>query len=477
MENFPSWLTKQMIKGVRKFNLDAYLLALEGWRRGLTLTWYYDMPKEAALELVGFNPIAKSFSLASREKKHFFYRSRGDMVSNQAVKVAGDKQLTKQFLNERNILTPQGRGFSREHSLEDILEYIKGLEFPIVIKPSLGSLGNGVFTNIYTYEEAKRAVDTIRNELDYEDILVEEHIEGKEYRVYKVGEEVVACTLKKKPHIIGNGIDSIQTLIEEKNRYRKENPHLSQKLIKIDDNLISFLKKKSQSLDTVLKDGEFCLLGEVANTSVGGESHNLTQSAVPHEIKKVVSVLSRKFPEMPHGGIDLILRDNKPYIIEMNSTASYAQHIFPYQGEPINVCAKIIDFYFPESIESNINERAYFNYKKIREILKDRLVDRVEITSLRNNNELSVKRYIVKGKVQGVGYREWARRHASKFRINGYVKNLKNGSVVIIAWSNNEGNFKTFEEGLWEGPKRSKVSQVNELTWDKQLNIGFEIKK
>lgn len=76
-----------------------------------------------------------------------------------------------------------------------------------------------------------------------------------------------------------------------------------------------------------------------------------------------------------------------------------------------------------------------------------------------------------------MAYRSWARRHASKFNINGYVKNLSNGNVVIIAWSNNEEDLRTFEAGLWEGSKRSKVNQVKELAWEKQLNIGFEIKR
>lgn len=40
--------------GARRFNLDAFLLALEGWRRGLTLRWYHEVPPESNIKLIGF---------------------------------------------------------------------------------------------------------------------------------------------------------------------------------------------------------------------------------------------------------------------------------------------------------------------------------------------------------------------------------------------------------------------------------------
>src|SRR5690625_7692823 len=82
-DNYPDWLSNQMIKGVRGFNIDAYLVALEGWRRGLELTWYYDAKDVTDLKIIGFNPLGKTFSLSSKDKTHFFYRSRGDQVTNE----------------------------------------------------------------------------------------------------------------------------------------------------------------------------------------------------------------------------------------------------------------------------------------------------------------------------------------------------------------------------------------------------------
>lgn len=108
-DTFPNWLTKRMLKKIRGFNIDAYLMALEGWRRGLTLTWYQDPTKVTDLKLVGFNPIGKTFSLQDKDSKklHYFYRSRGDMVSNDAVDIVHHKNRAKEYLNKLNVPTPK----------------------------------------------------------------------------------------------------------------------------------------------------------------------------------------------------------------------------------------------------------------------------------------------------------------------------------------------------------------------------------
>src|SRR5690625_4034367 len=114
-DNFPNWLTKQMIRGARGFNLDAYVMALEGWRRGLTLTWYYDAEEVTDMKIIGFNPLGKSFSLFSEDTKktHYFYRSRGDKVTNEAVDIVHDKHLAKSYFNKAEVQTANRINFQK----------------------------------------------------------------------------------------------------------------------------------------------------------------------------------------------------------------------------------------------------------------------------------------------------------------------------------------------------------------------------
>ncbi|MBL7730528.1 MAG: acylphosphatase [Chitinophagaceae bacterium] len=65
----------------------------------------------------------------------------------------------------------------------------------------------------------------------------------------------------------------------------------------------------------------------------------------------------------------------------------------------------------------------------------------------------------VKGKVQGVYFRHNTREKAVAEGITGYVKNLPDGSVLIIA-SGTERQLQQLEQWCHTGPKEAKVSGV-----------------
>ena len=85
----------------------------------------------------------------------------------------------------------------------------------------------------------------------------------------------------------------------------------------------------------------------------------------------------------------------------------------------------------------------------------------------------------VYGKVQGVGYRYFAQRHARKLQIKGYAENMPDGSVYMLAIGEEE-NLKKFLEVLKEGPPLAVVEKV-EYEENKDIkNINykdFEIKE
>lgn len=74
---------------------------------------------------------------------------------------------------------------------------------------------------------------------------------------------------------------------------------------------------------------------------------------------------------------------------------------------------------------------------------------------------MAVKRIhaIVKGKVQGVFYREFTRREAEALGVSGFARNLRDGSVEIIA-EGGERQLKEFEKKFRKGPLLAFVSGV-----------------
>ena len=85
------------------------------------------------------------------------------------------------------------------------------------------------------------------------------------------------------------------------------------------------------------------------------------------------------------------------------------------------------------------------------------------------------QRYIVSGKVQNVGYRYWALHNADELELNGWVRNLPNSSVELLA----EGELSSlieFEKRLRKGPLTSKVSEVTLLDiYDDSIHNNFSI--
>ena len=72
---------------------------------------------------------------------------------------------------------------------------------------------------------------------------------------------------------------------------------------------------------------------------------------------------------------------------------------------------------------------------------------------------MSVHRYRVKGRVQGVGFRYFTYREARSLGIKGWVKNLSSGDVEIHAEGNAE-SVSTFQSRIESGPLLARVNEV-----------------
>jgi len=51
------------------------------------------------------------------------------------------------------------------------------------------------------------------------------------------------------------------------------------------------------------------------------------------------------------------------------------------------------------------------------------------------------RKFLISGQVQGVGYRFFAQRSSAKHQVRGYVRNLEDGRVEVLA----EGNARSVE--------------------------------
>jgi len=82
---------------------------------------------------------------------------------------------------------------------------------------------------------------------------------------------------------------------------------------------------------------------------------------------------------------------------------------------------------------------------------------------------------LVTGKVQGVGYRAYARKRAMELGLCGYAENLSDGRVEVVAEGSKE-NLEQFLEFLRKGPRLSRVTGLD-VQWSEATGLnGFSIR-
>lgn len=90
-------------------------------------------------------------------------------------------------------------------------------------------------------------------------------------------------------------------------------------------------------------------------------------------------------------------------------------------------------------------------------------------------NCIQVK-FIISGRVQGVGFRYYVYEKAKSLLLDGYARNLWDGTVEVVA-EGPKDNVLQLKEYLSEGPRMSRVDAINEFSTDCTGEFsGFSIK-
>ena len=84
-------------------------------------------------------------------------------------------------------------------------------------------------------------------------------------------------------------------------------------------------------------------------------------------------------------------------------------------------------------------------------------------------------RFLVNGRVQGVGYRYFVLREAQALGVDGYVHNLADGSVEVVAEATS-ATLRALADRLAEGPAFAEVTSVERAAIPALRETGFTIR-
>lgn len=79
---------------------------------------------------------------------------------------------------------------------------------------------------------------------------------------------------------------------------------------------------------------------------------------------------------------------------------------------------------------------------------------------------MSAWRFVVEGRVQGVAYRAFVRKVATRMGVTGWVRNRDDGSVELEAAGSDE-NLARLAQSLREGPPMARVTALKQESLDR----------
>jgi cyanophycin synthetase len=244
-------------------------------------------------------------------------------------------------------------------SARDAIRAAKRIGFPVVLKPLAGNHGRGVAINLRTDSEVEAGFEKAAEH--GRTIVVESYIEGFDHRILIVNGELVAAAKRVPGHVVGDGKNTIEQLVDIVNDDPRRGVGHEKVLTRLefDDQAKRLLAKLDYDRSTVPPQGEVVYLRSTANLSTGGTAIDVTD--VIHPDNREMAIRAIKAIDLDIGGVDFLTKDiTESYreagggICEVNAGPGFRMHVAPSEGTPRDVAGPVIDMLFPPDSPSRI---------------------------------------------------------------------------------------------------------------------------
>ncbi|MFL9937436.1 ATP-grasp domain-containing protein, partial [Paraburkholderia sp. RL18-103-BIB-C] len=273
-----------------------------------------------------------------------------------AVDIASDKEETNRTLRDAGLPVPRQRKVYRAC---DAVVSAEQLGYPVVVKPLDCNHGQGVSIKLTTPEQVELAYKRARKYSHA--VLVESYIPGSDYRMLVVNDQLAAVARRVPAHVVGDGLHTVQQLVEEANRDPRRGVGHENVLTRIElgDTAQSVLGAAGYDFETVPAPGESVYVCATANLSTGGTSIDVTDQV--HPDNREMAVRAVKAIGLDVAGVDFITTDiASSYrevggaMCEVNASPGLRMHLAPSEGPARDVAGAIVDMLYPSGTPKTI---------------------------------------------------------------------------------------------------------------------------
>ncbi|APE30726.1 cyanophycin synthetase [Halomonas aestuarii] len=265
--------------------------------------------------------------------------------------IADDKEWTKQVLGDAGIPVPRGRVCG---SFDEALDAVRDIGYPVAVKPVIGNHGRGVSTNIEDDPSLREAFDIAAHR--HPSVIVEQSIRGEDHRLLVIDNKLVAAARRRPAHVVGDGVATLQALVDEENRDPRRGIGHENLLtqIQLDEQSLRLIGQQDLTLQSVIPAGQMVFLKPTANLSTGGTATDMTDDVHP-DVRYMAERIAR-LVGLDIIGIDLLaetltrpLEKQSAAVVEVNAGPGFRMHLSPTHGEGRDVGRPVIDMLFPDS--------------------------------------------------------------------------------------------------------------------------------
>lgn len=277
---------------VSDLKVSTRMIAQEYLSRGARIESFYSTSGILQIHLNNHPDVMRVFSVIDEGMS---------LVAGKTV--AGNKQVTNAIAKQMGIDVPDELYVEYakvELKIIDIQNFIN-THGKVVVKPVYGSHGNGVLTGVTNVSEVVKHAATIRPSSGRGGIIIQQQLSGFDIRIVCIDGRFASAMTRLPAFVVGDGLHSIDQLIDIENKKPERGDDYHSALNKIDATHVKNYLPKDQ-LSLIPSESEVIQVAGISNVGAGGIRKNIDDD-IPDYLRTISERIAKEF-RLPVCGVD-----------------------------------------------------------------------------------------------------------------------------------------------------------------------------